>query len=223
MDALPNATVRRGGSNPQSAGFAPNAYPEAVNGSKTGESVGYEHEPNKRWIVLRATHNRAIQAYKLLKQDGIEAYLPMKTMLKVFRGKRIKTLEPLLPNLLFVHADLILLDEYLRTHPKISYLNYYYNHFKTLADGKNPPLIIGDEEMVNFINLTSVDNQHIRLVKPDQCHFKSGDKVRVIYGQFKGVQGMVARVGGQQRVVVIIDGLCSIATAYIPTDFLEYI
>ena len=77
--------------------------------------------------------------------------------------------------------------------------------------------------MINFIKATSTDSEHVRIVTEEQCHYKSGDIVRVIAGDFKGVVGKVARVAGQQRVVVDISGLCLVATAYIPTDFLEII
>lgn len=51
--------------------------------------------------------------------------------------------------------------------------------------------------------------------------FQSGQTVRVIDGAFKGVVGKVARYQGQQRVAIIIDGLLSIASAYVPSAFLE--
>lgn len=57
-------------------------------------------------------------------------------------------------------------------------------------------------------------------MSPEQCHYKSGDIVRVIEGDFAGVEGRVARVSGQQRVVVEIEGVCLITTAYIPSAFL---
>ena len=53
------------------------------------------------------------------------------------------------------------------------------------------------------------------------ARIQSGDKVKIVGGDFKGVEGTVARVSGQQRVVVEIQGLCLIATAYIPTAFIE--
>ena len=49
------------------------------------------------------------------------------------------------------------------------------------------------------------------LVEPSQCHYKKGDIVKVIEGHFTGVVGRVARVAGQQRVVVEIDGLCTVS------------
>ena len=90
-------------------------------------------------------------------------------------------------------------------------------------NGKNPPMVVPDGEMRNFMLATSTESEHVRLVKPGQCHFKSGDPVRVIGGPFCGVEGRVARLAGQQRVIVAISGLCSIATAYIPSAFIETI
>lgn len=100
---------------------------------------------------------------------------------------------------------------------------YYYNHFQTDAQGKNPPLTIPYEEMMNFIRATSVDNEHVRLINPEQCRYKSGDLVRVMEGDFKGIIGRVARVQGQQCVVIEVEGLCLVATAYVPTGFVEII
>ena len=42
-------------------------------------------------------------------------------------------------------------------------------------------------------------------------------------GEFRGVRGRVARLAGQQRVVVDLLGQFLIATAYIPTAFLTKI
>ena len=61
------------------------------------------------------------------------------------------------------------------------------------------------------------------MVNPNQCHFKGGAQVRVIDGEFKGVVGRVARVSGQQRVIIEIDNVGLLATAYIPSACLETI
>lgn len=47
--------------------------------------------------------------------------------------------------------------------------------------------------------------------------------VKVIGGELEGNIGKVARVVGQKRVVVELLGLCLVATAHIPTDFIEFI
>ena len=90
-------------------------------------------------------------------------------------------------------------------------------------NGKHPPLTIPFAAMTNFIRATSTDNEHVRIVSPEQCHYKSGDIVKVIDGEFEGVTGKVARIAGQQRMVVEVTGLCLVATAYIPSMFIERI
>lgn len=54
-------------------------------------------------------------------------------------------------------------------------------------------------------------------------HYRNGDLVRIIEGDFKGIVGRVARVAGQQRVVVELDGICMVTTAYIPSAFIKKI
>ena len=48
--------------------------------------------------------------------------------------------------------------------------------------------------------------------------FKSGQKVRIIDGKFKGA---VARYHSQQRIGIIIDGLQVVCTAFVPSAFIE--
>jgi transcription antitermination factor NusG len=53
--------------------------------------------------------------------------------------------------------------------------------------------------------------------------FKTGQRVRVTSGPFTGVEGRVARFMGQQRVGIVINGLLTVATAYVPSAFLKEI
>ena len=50
---------------------------------------------------------------------------------------------------------------------------------------------------------------------------KEMNKKILIDGAFKGVVGKVARVAGQQRVVVEVEGVCLVSTAYVPSAFIE--
>lgn len=219
MDTLPDVNTRRGGTAPPHAGFASGVSPKAKD-SPAGVSVRYVPHPMKRWFVLRATYNRASKAYDVLTGKGVEAYLPVHQVEKELNGKKKRVAEPLLPNLLFVYATAEEVETCVKRTPELSFLSYYYNHFQTDPSGKNRPLTIDYDEMMNFIRVTCVDNGYVRIVSTEQCCFKGGDKVRVIEGAFAGVEGRVARVSGQQCVVVDLKGVCLVATAYIPTGFL---
>ena len=190
---------------------------------KHGVSFNYEYNPQKKWYVLRATYGREKKAYDYIVNDGTTAYLPLRYVHKTIEGRKRRLLVPLLPNILFVYSEEEKINEYLKYTPELSFLRFYYNHLETDANGVNPPMVVEYKEMNNFIEATNVDDEHLRVVDLSQCHFKSGDKVRVVEGAFRGVQGYIARVAGQQRVIVTIDGLCSIATAYIPSAFIERI
>lgn len=50
-----------------------------------------------------------------------------------------------------------------------------------------------------------------------------GRRVRMIGRIFKGVEGKVVRIQGQQRVIVTISNVGLTATAYVPSAFLQII
>ena len=191
---------------------------------ETVEKSRSECEAEKQWFVLRATYGREQKAYEIISKESIEVYLPMHCVRKIVDGKIIRIQEPLLPNIIFVYCGEEQAKALVKNHNQLSsFLHFYYNHLKTNADGKNPPLTIDDDTMQNFVRAVSVENEHIKVVNPLHCHYKSGDMVKVTNGAFAGVIGRVARVSGQQRVIIEVDELCAIATAYIPTAFIEKI
>lgn len=222
MDTLSNVSSRADGNTSANVGPTPDITLGDCN-SQTGESVRYAHDPSKRWFVLRATYNRAQAAFNHITSLGIEAFYPVRHTLRLVNGKKRHTLVPLLPNILFVYAEPSTVQGIMASAPAMHYINYYYNHFKTSADGTNPPLTVPYDDMMDFIRITAVNNEHIMLVDQTRCHYKSGDTVEVTGGAFVGCRGRVARVAGQQRVVVEIDGLCIVATAYIPSAFIKQI
>ena len=218
---MPDVDIRRG-NEPQRFGLTATALPEA-HGSHTGVSVENAQSESKQWYVLRVSYGRAEKANEILKAKGIETYIPFHTIYKEVNGKRKKQRVPLLPNFLFVRTTLHIIDTLLKSVPTFSFITFYFNHFETNDNGKNPPLVVPKEEMDNFIKLTDIDDEHIRVVDESQLRYCKGDIVRVTDGAFCGIVGKVAKITGQQRVVVEIPGLCNIATAYIPKAFLEVI
>lgn len=141
--------------------------------------------------------------------------------------KRIIT-EPLLPSFLFVHVtaeqvETLIHDNKVVTNDSRALLSYYFDHTIHRQDNPdcNPPLTIQDDAMNNFIRLTSIKNHHIIPVTSENIQFKLGDNVIVTEGEFKGVHGRVARIAGQQRVIVELFDGCLVATAYVPREAMK--
>ena len=192
---------------------------------KDGVSVENVPDASKQWFVLRVSYGRIIKAKAFVEAKGLECYVPLQYKEVRKQGKKRIITKPLLPSLIFVHASAEQLEALLHDNKVVAnesrpLLSYYFDHTIHRQDNpnRNPPLIIRDEAMNNFIRLTSIKNQHIIPITSNNIQFKLGDNVVVTEGEFKGVHGRVARIAGQQRVVVESFDICLVATAYVPKE-----
>ena len=205
----------------------------SISKNKGGVSVENVPSGNKQWFVLRVTYGRIIKAKAFVEAKELECYVPMRYKEVRKQGKKRIITEPLLSSFLFVHAtaeqvETLLYEIKVSTNEIRKLLSYYFDHTsqRQAYPDRNPPLTICDEAMKNFIRLTSIKNPHIIPVTTEIIQFKLGDMVIVTEGEFKDIQGRVARIAGQQRVVVEILEECFVATAYIPKNamkpYIEY-
>ena len=90
------------------------------------------------------------------------------------------------------------------------------------ADGHRYPRAIPDKQVEIFRLVTSVDDTGLEYFGPDDAVcYAPGRRVRVTAGPFAGAEGVIKRVRGQRRLLVSIDGICAVATSYIPAPFLK--
>ena len=202
--------------------------PSISNNARDGVSVENVYKSSKLWFVLRVSYNRIIKAKAYVESKGMECYVPMRRKLITERGKKRVVTVPLLSSFLFVQAtrnqvDALLCDSANNATDKNALLSFYYDHTSFCEDNpaKNPPLTVSDSAMDNFIRLTSVKNLHIISITSEKIKYKSGDKVVITEGEFTGIHGRVARIAGQQRVVMELFEGCLVATAYIPKNAMK--
>lgn len=200
----------------------------SIQSNKDGVSVENVLDANKQWFVLRVSYGRIIKAKAFIEAKGLECYVPMRYKEVRKQGKKQIITEPLLSSFLFVYAtaeqvETLLHDNNVVANESRALLCYYFDHTIHRQDNPNynPPLTIREKAMNNFIKLTSIKNPHIIPVTTDIIKFKMGDEVVVTEGEFKDIHGRVARIAGQQRVVVEIFEECFVATAYIPKNAIK--
>ena len=225
-----------GGEFPPCAGLTSNALPEAqstisAESSQTGVSTknallvtkpkAQREADIPHWYALRTTYGREKKAYDYLTAKGITAFYPTTNVVKLIKGKRKVVTESRLPNIFFAYGTEEQLKEYVYDNVNLPFLRFYYRHIHERNTIKKTPLIVPDNQMdsLKIICAADADNTFVSLVKVPK--FEKGQLVRVIDGAFKGVTGRVARWHGQQRVGVVVDDLVTMATAYIPSAFLE--
>ena len=207
-----------------SAGLT-SSTPSTSDDVRNGVSVENVSAGNKQWFVLRVSYGRIDKAKTYVEAKGMECYVPLQYKEIRKQGKKRIIPTALLPSLIFVHAsaeqvETLLHDNKVMTNESQALLSYYFDHTIHRQDNpdRNPPLTIRDEDMNNFIRLTSIKNPHIIPVTSNNIQLKLGDNVVVKEGEFKGIHGRVARIAGQQRVVVELFDGCLVATAYVPKE-----
>lgn len=202
----------------------------SISKNKGGVSVENVPDANKQWFVLRVSYGRIIKAKAFVEAKGLECYVPMRYKEVKKQGKKRIVTEPLLPSFLFVYTtaeqvETLLYEIKVSSDESRNLLSYYFDHTVHRQDSPkhNPPLTIRNEAMDNFIRLTSIKNPHIIPVTTEIIQYKLGDMVIVTEGEFKEIRGRVARIAGQQRVVVELLEECFVATAYIPKNAIKII
>lgn len=228
------------GAMPPRTGIIPDALPEVqkpvlAENSQTGVSTrnalsGSPLKTIKRkpkdvphWYALRVTYGREKKAYDYLVGKHVEAYYPTITTIKIVDGKRKSVEESRLPNIFFARGTEEEIKSFVYDNVNLPYLRFYYHHFHEGARVVKEPLIVPDYQIEGLKIICASEAEDIILVPSDVHKFKKGQSVRVIDGSFKGVTGKVARYHGQQRVAIIIEGLLTVCTAYVPSAFMEII
>lgn len=222
---------------PLSAGLTSNALPEVQKpikptNSQTGVSTNDAQsrtsvDTNKdtkdtpHWYALRTTYGREKKAYTYLTSKNVVAFYPTLKSIKIVDGKRVAIEESRIPNIFFAYGTEDELKAFVYDNVNLPYLRFYYRHTHVGNKIVKVPLIVPNNQMNSLKIICAADSDDIVASTEEVEKFKSGQKVRIIDGKFKGVVGVVARYHSQKRVGIIIDGLLTVCTAFVPNAFIE--
>ena len=82
------------------------------------------------------------------------------------------------------------------------------------------PVVVPAKQMEDFIRVCELSDDAVFLSELDD-KLRNGAKVRVVFGPLAGVEGRVVRIRKSRRILVELSGLLSVASTYIPVDYLE--
>ena len=202
-------------------------YPEVEGGRSNGSTPlkTLRRKPKEvpHWYALRVTYGREKKAYDYLVGKHVEAYYPTIKTVKEVNGKRKNVEESRLPNIFFARGTEEEIKSFVYDNVNLPHLRFYYRHTHEGARLIKEPLIVPDYQIEGLKIICASEAEDVIIVPPEIQKFQAGQTVRVIDGVFTGVIGKVARYHGQQRVAIIIEGLLTIASAYVPSAFLEKI
>jgi transcription antitermination factor NusG len=164
------------------------------------------------WYAARVKYRTEKRIKDYFEESGIEHFIPFHKVICKQHGKKIQKEKPVISCLIFVNTDYFTA---LNLPDKSGFsMSYIYN-----SDTKRLQ-VIPDKQMQDFMFLLDFSENTLRIANEN---LKRGDRVRVIKGDFAGIEGELVRIKGHKRVVVRLEGLFSLATAYIPSEYLERI
>ncbi len=177
------------------------------------------------WFLMRAAYGQEKKAKDFLEAMGIEVFLPLKEKCILQNGKRKSKLVSLIPNFLFVKSTEAEMKKYVGKG-KLDFFHHYYVPYKDEKGkmvGKKgiKPLVIPAKQMTIFIKWNAVEEEDKLFVPDDKFRFTKNDRVKIVRGKFIGFEGKICRFKGQTRVGLIVEGVGTIFTTYIPKDYLE--
>ena len=164
------------------------------------------------WYAAKVKYQTERKVKTWLDEQAIENFIPFRTVMIERDGRRIKREKPIIPGLLFIRTNYQTVCALpVESSIKMIYLRNHENH---------QLLIVPDKQMQDFMFLLDFSESAVRI---ENANLRQGDRVRVIKGDFAGIEGELIRIKKHKRVVVRLEGLFSLATTYIPGAFLERI
>ena len=171
------------------------------------------------WYVLKMQMaSSALRFREQLTGAHIDFFLPM-TKSIVKRGDREEAVEkPLLFSYIFVRTTEPEAEAFCRTNHGVTFLRVH------TTDGTiGPHLVVPDSQMNSFIMAVEHYSDDIPFVAPTPDMLAKGDRVRIIGGPFRDIEGILEARQGKDggRVIVRIGDLVAVPTVEISPEFIE--
>ena len=176
----------------------------------------------KTWFPMRVTYQREMKVKAELDRLGIENFVPMRY--KVMESQNDgdselrRMLVPAINNLIFVRSTKERVSELKRTNEVLEPLRYMMDR---TASCEHTIMTVADREMENFMRVASRTDDSVMFLDEETVVGKEGKRVEIMGGAFEGVTGVIRRVKRCKRVVVEIEGVASVAIAYVRAELLK--
>lgn len=168
-----------------------------------------------QWFVMRA-YKREADAESYLQSHGFATFVARRWELRTYHGRRQRKLVPAIPGVIFVRGDRDELQQAKQSGESAQGRAGKPLNLQWLMHpaNDNSPMTVPEAEMESFIAVARSMETDIRYYSPGEIALDRGERVRIIGGQFDGIEGTLLHPLGRrsQRVYLTIDGLATIAT-----------
>jgi transcription antitermination factor NusG len=164
------------------------------------------------WYAARVKYQTEKKIKAWLDSKGIEYFIPFRTVIIEYNGRKKQKERPLIPCIVFVYTTY-------QTALSLPIESGYSMSYIRSIDTKKIQ-VIPDKQMQDCMFLLNLSDKTFKI---GNASLKRGDRVRVVRGPFTGIEGELVRIKGHKRVIVRLEGVFSLVTTYIPGEYLERI
>lgn len=184
--------------------------------SGVGSAVGVA---KSNWFVAVVKNNTEKAVLERMLKLGYECYVPIQKEIRIWRnGKRAIVDRVVIPSLVFIHCTEAVRREVVSLPFIIRFLT---NRAGSSPEGLNKPLAIIPDGQIRTLQFMVGNSDTPVTFTP--CIYRQGDKIRVIRGNLKGLEGEVQIVDDRHSELSVVIGLLGSAKLTIDTVDVELI
>lgn len=184
--------------------------------SGVGSAVGVA---KSNWFVAVVKNNTEKAVLERMLKLGYECYVPIQKEIRIWRnGKRAIVDRVVIPSLVFIHCTEAVRRDVVSLPFIIRFLT---NRAGSSPEGLNKPLAIIPDGQIRTLQFMVGNSDTPVTFTP--CIYRQGDKIRVIRGNLKGLEGEVQIVDDRHSELSVVIGLLGSAKLTIDTVDVELI
>ena len=173
------------------------------------------------WFPMRVTYSRELKVKAELDRLAVENFLPMTyKLLDADTENPHRDLVPAINNLIFIHSSKDRISSLKSTNAVLQPLRYMMDR---TAQQPHTIMTVPDAQMQNFMRVASKTDDSVMFLNDETVLGKVGKHVLITGGVFDGVTGVIRRVKRCKRVVVELEGIATVAIAFVPSVLLKEI
>jgi transcription antitermination factor NusG len=164
------------------------------------------------WFVAKTRANQELSIKKHLDGLGIENFVPVRSEVRMYSGRKRMVQKVQIPNIVFVYST---------KEQAYSLINEQCLKLSFMIDSNTrKTMIVPEKQMCNFMQVFAANaTENVQI---STTTFAKGDTVQITEGAFCGVEGELVRVNGKSQVLIQIHGVVAI-TLQVPKKSLRKI
>ena len=195
--------------------FKPRSAPETI--VKSSILLLQVIENQKYWFAARTRDKQEFAVRKSLdklkseEKLDLDYYLPTRIVISQLKYRRKRTEVPAIRNLIFIYATKQTACDISNVYGvRLYYMKDLFSHSM---------LVVPNKQMKDFIFIMDLNPDGVSF---DSEPFAIGNKVKVVKGDFSGIEGEIATEANKIYVVIRIKGVL-IASVKVPKSYLKII